>query len=378
MDAMRNAPLTTTTVDPNTSTPSPTRAMPVPSGDVGLAVTGAPPPPSEGVKSNMPPVRVTYGPQGLSGVDALMAQRGAMQENPFSKVSTNAEGQAEIAPPKPERHGFKGTLKNIGEGVLSGLALADPDNPNAILGSAIGGGVTAGVNRSAGPQLHHRFDMNVLDNDIARGLKLEQEQAQLGSFQADARNRALQPAFENAKLELERDRLSGLIDEHTYQRKKDELEFKEKQADRASREKTSAANNEATVEAAKIRAAATGSTNPQKIAENQAKREAKINESAALYKKADALVEEAKKLHGQPDPYGDVAKRIESYEKEARDLRKDGDKARSEGESIPEQQAAPSASGVTLEGAIGAFKRDAKRDPTPDEIANIKKHYGLQ
>jgi hypothetical protein len=35
-------------------------------------------------------------------------------------------------------------------------------------------------------------------------------------------------------------------------------------------------------------------------------------------------------------------------------------------------------SGVTLQGAIDAFKQQAKRDPTPEEIANIKRYYGLQ
>jgi len=66
-----------------------------------------------------------------------------------------------------------------------------------------------------------------------------------------------------------------------------------------------------------------------------AKRTAKLNESSTLYKKADNLAEEAKKLHGQPDPYGDVAKRIMEYEKEARDLRVKGDAARADGEAIP-------------------------------------------
>ncbi len=38
----------------------------------------------------------------------------------------------------------------------------------------------------------------------------------------------------------------------------------------------------------------------------------------------------------------------------------------------------PSGATPTLQGAIDAFKSQAKRDPTPDEVNNIKKHYGFQ
>lgn len=51
--------------------------------------------------------------------------------------------------------------------------------------------------------------------------------------------------------------------------------------------------------------------------------------------------------------------------------------AKQGGVSLP---APPSSrrSGATLEGAVGAFRARTHRDPTPEEVNNIKKHYGFQ
>jgi hypothetical protein len=79
-----------------------------------------------------------------------------------------------------------------------------------------------------------------------------------------------------------------------------------------------------------------GTPSADELAQRGAKRTAKINEASALYKKADQLDAEAKKLQGQPDPYGDLAKQMQSYGEESRKLRVQGDAARAEGESIAE------------------------------------------
>lgn len=67
----------------------------------------------------------------------------------------------------------------------------------------------------------------------------------------------------------------------------------------------------------------------------------------------------------------------ERHRRQARDLRGNAIKAKG-AQSGVSGQGVPAASKPTLEGAIKAFKARAKRDPTPDELANIKQHYGFQ
>ena len=48
------------------------------------------------------------------------------------------------------------------------------------------------------------------------------------------------------------------------------------------------------------------------------------------------------------------------------------------GVTLPNPNIGGRNTGVTLEGAINAFRQKAQRDPTPQEIENIKRHYGLK
>lgn len=212
------------------------------------------------------PVRIGYSTAGLTGVDKLIEKRKALEDaSPESNVNVTSDF-TEIEPPK-HRHGIKGRLKSIGEGVLTGLAMADPDNPNAILGSAIGGGGLGAVSPRGEAKLHRRFETLSTDNDIARGLKLEQEQAQIGGLQALRHQRELEPQIQaakldqerelaNQKLEIERQKAAGLIT-------KNEADRQQRELDRQSREKTNAASNEARIEAARISAG--GRTNSNDV-----------------------------------------------------------------------------------------------------------------
>jgi len=206
-----------------------------------------------------PPVRIGYGMGGLTGVDALMKRRQIMNDaDPESKLNVQPDF-VEVAPPQ-SRKGFKGKLKSIGEGLLIGLAKGDPDNPNNILGSAIGGGALGAATNRGEAKLKRRFDLDALDNDIARGLKLEQEQAQLGGMKALTAQREMEPAIkaaeldakreiENAKLEIERQKALGLITQKEADRQQREL-------DRKSREDIAAKNRENQLKVAGMRGTA--------------------------------------------------------------------------------------------------------------------------
>ena len=123
-----------------------------------------------------PPPRVGYSLSGLTGVDRLLERRKAMESaDPESNIRETGDF-IKVEDKKP-RKGFLGHLKALGEGALVGLASGDPDNPNNILGSAIGGGTLGAVSPRGEKKLLRKFEMSALDNDIARGLKLEQEGA---------------------------------------------------------------------------------------------------------------------------------------------------------------------------------------------------------
>jgi hypothetical protein len=82
----------------------------------------------------------------------------------------------------------------------------------------------------------------------------------------------------------------------------------------------------------------------------------------------DETVENTKRLR---DAIADGDKRLSGMAQDVRQGRAKG--ARRSGRGGQTAQ-----SGVTLQGAIDAFKQQAKRDPTAEEIANIKRYYGLQ
>jgi hypothetical protein len=82
----------------------------------------------------------------------------------------------------------------------------------------------------------------------------------------------------------------------------------------------------------------------------------------------DETVENTKRLR---DAIADGDKRLSGMAQDVRQGRAKG--ARRSGRGGQTAQ-----SGVTLQGAIDAFKQQAKRDPTAEEIANIKRYYGLR
>jgi hypothetical protein len=80
------------------------------------------------------------------------------------------------------------------------------------------------------------------------------------------------------------------------------------------------------------------------------------------------------------------AKRREyqSLRQTALNARREANAAAGASNARPSQQggvrpaAQPPSRGVTLDGALRAFRARAKREPTAEEITNIKRHYGFQ
>jgi hypothetical protein len=298
--------------------------------------------------------RVGYSTAGLSGLDKIRQRREALESaDPESKVTTTPDF-VDIGPPAMKGVNQKGRFRSGLEASLSALAHVDPAmldrHPLYALGQGVGGLVGGIASPRTGAKITRHFDILDAQTDEARGLKLAQGEEQLGDIQAQRRQRELEPALEaakldqqreieNAKLEIERQKAAGLIT-------KEQADQRNRELDRASREKIAADRITSAEKIAGMRGTS--------VDAKQAKRTAKINESSALYKKADNLESEATKMEQElgsgkrTDPFGDVAKTIAEYRKEARQNRIDGDKARAEGESIPEVQAAQPYSGRTM------------------------------
>jgi hypothetical protein len=195
-----------------------------------------PPTPNEPATPVTPSPRIGYSTAGLTGTDALIQRRKALEEaDPESQVTATGE----ILPPHKT-----GRLRGLGQGALLGLGQGDPDRPLYSLGQAIGGAVTGAVSPRSAAKMQRRFDLGQLDTDLAKGLKLENAQADIASTDALRRQRELEPAIQaarieqqreeaNARLELEREKAAGTITQREYDRRQREL-------DRASREKIAA------------------------------------------------------------------------------------------------------------------------------------------
>lgn len=135
-----------------------------------ISMAGVPPEPTLPTTPPASP-RIGYSTSGLTGVDRLTQRRRALEEaDPESRVTDTGE----IEPPQKT-----GRLKGFGQ--LAGLAAAqaDPDRPMYALGQILGGGITGLASPRSAAKAQRQFDIRALDSDIARGLKLEQEQAQL-------------------------------------------------------------------------------------------------------------------------------------------------------------------------------------------------------
>lgn len=132
------------------------------------------------------PYRVGYGAKGLSGVDRDMLKQKVMEEAPArSEIEDRGDtiGYGTVKKGEP-------WWKRLGKGVLTGLAEGDPDNPNNILGSAIGGGVMGVSSNQNAAELKRAIDLRKGENDIARGLKLEQEAGQLANIRLKPQDKA--------------------------------------------------------------------------------------------------------------------------------------------------------------------------------------------
>lgn len=191
---------------------------------------------SEGTETR--PWRAGYGAKGLVGVDRDILKRKVMDEAPpESPIQDRGDtiGYGTVQP------AHKSTLRRIGEGILTGLASGAGHEPNEILGMAIGGGTASGVNPREGAEIERRFEMGKLDNDIARGLKMEGSQAELSGMKALESQRQAAPEIAKKKFEaeaahqlameqIERDKAAGLITQK-------EAEQREREATRKERER---------------------------------------------------------------------------------------------------------------------------------------------
>jgi hypothetical protein len=156
---------------------------PLPAPTEGVGDAPSPPTPSAPSSARQSPISIGPSLGGKQGVDRLRTIRAAMESaDPTSDVKVRGD-QVDITPPRMKGVNEKGFWRKLGEGALTGLAMSDPNgSPAQILGSIAGGGALAGTETGT-DQLRRKFDLSRLDNDIMRGLKIGQEQAELDKLQ---------------------------------------------------------------------------------------------------------------------------------------------------------------------------------------------------
>jgi hypothetical protein len=282
----------------------------------------------------------------------------AMIENPTSEVSQTGA----VDTPKP-----MGRLKASLLGALFGLAQGDRNTSLAERLAAGGAGAGVGAFKPRAVQdWRRRLEVEDAQGQLAKQQKLGLGQAQLEGEQAETRQRQLAPEiamaeserrarYDAERIKVQQQAAEGRISMADATRKLREMELEERKRHNLESEG---------IQRSRV------TTAPDKTAESRAKREAKINESSSLYKKAEAaeanaaaLDEHIKKLDEGlrsieasnaeagsdtdaavkkqfTDQINDLKKQQQDLRKEANKLRVDGDKARSAGESIPERPAA--------------------------------------
>lgn len=147
-------------------------SLPQPPATPNINLSGVTlPTPSQPIAPAEPSPRIGYSTAGLTGVDRLLQRRRALEEaDPESRVTDTGE----ILPPRKT-----GRLSGLGQGFKVAAAGIDPNHPMFSLGQLVGGGISGLASPRSAAKESRRLDMARLDNDVARGLKLEQEQAQL-------------------------------------------------------------------------------------------------------------------------------------------------------------------------------------------------------
>lgn len=315
------------------------------------------------------PWKAGYGVGEKDPLKREAARIRAMIENPISKV--NPDGS--VAPPKK-----MGRWRAAGLGLLQGIAQSARPGESASWGDIIGGG-GAGLGIGIGSpktiqEWQRRMDAAQAQGDLATQQKLERQRADIEETQAQTEQRKAAPKiaaeeaarktkYDNERLAIQRKAAEGRISiaEATRKLRESEMEQRKEEGrlDRESREKVAGM--------------------PPRAADTGPKRQAKINEASSLYKKADAIDKNASDLDEHikklEDGMGKVPEHIDlgtatdpkvvqnpqraqfisqieelkkqqnKLREEARGLRTDGDKARSEGEALPQESATATGAG---------------------------------
>jgi len=243
------------------------------------------------------------------------------------------------------------------------------------------------------PITKRQRDIARTQGQLARDMKVGEVQAQIGSEEALQHQRELEPIFQAQKQQIEQDRIAGVISNQQAIQKQRELDRQSRETianlDRASREKI--AGN---------RVAGGGLTPYQqqeisdKDAARESKRQAAQDELDQLTKDEATAGENKNKaydylaqLKANPNvAKEDIAQATKAAEEADKAYQSYASKKVDAQTAIKENTRAPRSSapaaapkqGVTLQGAIDAFKAQAKRDPTRAEISRIKRHYGLE
>lgn len=301
----------------------------------------------QGLTENTVPqnVRVGFSAKGLSGLDRDMLKKRALEESdPSSKVKVE-DDFVNVEPPKK-----MGRLKGLGLGLLTGLAHGEPGNANNILGSAIGGGTLGAVKPHGVQEILRKDEIAQTDNDINKGLKQEGEVARLSVLQAkpqqDAAELAQKSQYDIERLNIERDKAAGLINDQEANRR-------EREADRRSRKEIAAQNRESSEKIAGMPARARPASE-QKPDTSGPQADAKYKKAEEYWAEATRKEQEAEKIATTYEKDGTTyvdegaSARQKALRDEVADLKQRTRKLQEEGDSLKAKaRSAPTASGYS-------------------------------
>lgn len=344
---------------------------------------------------------------GLSPLGKLLAQHRALRTAPVSsKVVDQAEG-FEILPPEKLSRG-KQTLV----GLLQGANIAaqtHKGDPWATLGGAATGAVTGGVSPAMVAALTRQQEIDRVGGQAEQQAGLDLAAARIGGVEAQAEYDRVRPLIEAARIQQQQDTSNariGATREATAARSAAAAEANRARiAANAERERHNRAvegkptgTNERTVNGAIYRKdnegvwrIAPGSPAPaprrdipgEKATDRQREATEKGRQAEALYRKGSEYWDQAKAKRAEAAQLGSsvvgrttnkdtitrLTREAEGLEAKTREVQLKGDLLAAESEGV-EKGGGPG--GRTLEGAVEAFKRSQKRDPTPEELERMR------
>lgn len=385
-----------------------------------------PPPPGGPVPTNTPVPPIELGPHvgpNASRLERLLAERQALSTaDPSSKVRRTDWGY-EVGPPEQSPSRFRHAAMGAGTGaIIAGQATGG--DPWGTLAGAVTGALTGGVSPALLQAFNRRAELDRNAGELSTEQKLQLQNAQMAETAAQAEQRRLEPYLKAEELRAQNERFEA-TERGRNERAAQSNRTRAQAAAEANRlraealEETKRHNRETERKpGSKYRTVAntifevdddgiwrvapgapppfspTDAARAEREGVRSTERMEKGRQAEALFRKGSEYWDQAKAKRAEADrlrlkPDGTprqfisdtvdaqirtLIREAESLEAKTREVQIRGDLLAAEAES----GSAASTGGRTLEGAIEAFRKDKKRnptgrEPTAEEIERMRK-----